>query len=135
MQFLFERKRHCNYIPIFEITRTIYSNSESSVQFLKQNAFLTCSWRFLRDNTLEQFGLKLEKNNWDLETNSKSLKNNYLIKKKFSDSYLAVLNEDGAIVFGDIRPDRGSSDNWILQGRTSTILPLVRILFILYDQV
>ena len=98
---------------------------------MKQNAFLTCSWRFLRDNTLEQFGLKLEKNNWDLETNSKSLKNNYLIKK-ICDYYLAVLNEDGAIVFGDIRPDRGSSDNWILQGRTSTILPLVRILFILY---
>ena len=46
--------------------------------------------------------------------------------------FLAVLNEDGAIVFGDIRPDRGSSDNWILQGRTSTILPLVRILIIKY---
>ena len=30
-----------------------------SVQFLKLNAFLTCSWRFLRSNTLEQF--KLEK--------------------------------------------------------------------------
>ena len=44
--------------------------------------------------------------------------------------FLAVLNEDGAIVFGDIRPDRGSSDSWILQGRTSTILPLVRILII-----
>ena len=28
----------------FEITKTIYSNSERSVQFLKQNAFLTCSW-------------------------------------------------------------------------------------------
>ena len=34
------------------ITRTIYSNSEGSVQFLKQNAFLTCSWRFLRFNIL-----------------------------------------------------------------------------------
>ena len=30
----------------FEITRTW--NSERSEQFLKQNAFLTCSWRFLR---------------------------------------------------------------------------------------
>ena len=40
---------------------------------------------------------------------------------------LATLNEDGAIILGDIRPDRGSSDNWVLQGRTSTILPLVRI--------
>ena len=31
----------------FEITSTIYSNSERSEQFLvKQNAFLTCSWGF-----------------------------------------------------------------------------------------
>ena len=27
----------------------------------KQNAFLTCSWRFLRYNKLEQLELKLEK--------------------------------------------------------------------------
>ena len=59
----------------------------------------------------------------------KSLKNDYLMKIIFL-WFLAVLNEDGAIVFGDIRPDRGSSDSWILQGRTSTILPLVRILII-----
>ena len=32
----------------FEITKTIYLNSEMSVQFLKQNAFWTCSWMFLR---------------------------------------------------------------------------------------
>ena len=38
----------------FEITRTIYSNSKRSEQFLKQNVFLTCSWSFLRSNTLEQ---------------------------------------------------------------------------------
>ena len=31
-----------------EITRTIHSNSERSVQFFKQkNAFLPCSWKFL----------------------------------------------------------------------------------------
>ena len=29
--------------------------------FWKQNAFLTCSWRFLRSNNLEQLGFKLEK--------------------------------------------------------------------------
>ena len=46
------RQRICKF---FEITRSIYSNSERSVQFLKQNAFLTCSCRFLRSNTLEQF--------------------------------------------------------------------------------
>ena len=43
---------------LFEITRTVYWNSEKSVQFLKHNAFLTCSWRFLRSNTSQQ--LKLE---------------------------------------------------------------------------
>ena len=45
----------------FEILGFIYSNSEISVQFLKQNAFLTCSWKFLRSNTLQQLVFKLEK--------------------------------------------------------------------------
>ena len=31
-------------------TRTIYLKSERSVQFLKPNAFLTCSFRFFRSN-------------------------------------------------------------------------------------
>ena len=43
----------------FEIIRTIFSNSERSVQFLNKNAFLTCSWRFLRSNTLQQLESKL----------------------------------------------------------------------------
>ena len=30
--------------------------------FWQQNAFLTCSWRFLRYNKLEQLEFKLEKN-------------------------------------------------------------------------
>ena len=46
----------------FEITRTIYSNSEMSKQFLSQNAFLTCSWRFLISNRLEQLEFISEKN-------------------------------------------------------------------------
>ena len=46
---------------LFGITRTIYSTSERSEQFLKQNVFLTCSWRIIRSNTLEQFKFKLEK--------------------------------------------------------------------------
>ena len=37
---------------IFEITKTIYSNSERAVKVLKQNAFLTCSWRIFRSNNL-----------------------------------------------------------------------------------
>ena len=34
--------------------------------------FLTCSWRFLTSNKLEQLGFKLEKKYWDLETCRKS---------------------------------------------------------------
>ena len=44
-----------------EITGTIYLNSESSEQFLKQEYFLTCSWRILSFNLLEQLYFKLEK--------------------------------------------------------------------------
>ena len=46
---------------MFEITRTIQSNSERSEQSLKRKYFLTCSWRFLSSNTLEQLKSKLEK--------------------------------------------------------------------------
>ena len=46
------------FAKVFEITRTINSNSESSDQFLKQNAFLTCYWKFLRCIILEQLKLK-----------------------------------------------------------------------------
>ena len=43
-----------NVLKTFEITKTIYPNSKKSEQFLKQNAFLTSSWRFFRSNTLEK---------------------------------------------------------------------------------
>ena len=47
---------------IFEIARTIYLNSEISEQFLVTECFfLTCSWRILRSNKLEQLEFKLEK--------------------------------------------------------------------------
>ena len=49
------------FVKNFEITRTIYSNIERREQFLKQNAFLTYSWRFLRSNTLEQLEFQFEK--------------------------------------------------------------------------
>ena len=39
---------------IFEITATIYLNSERSEQVLVTECFLTCSWRFLIANRLEQ---------------------------------------------------------------------------------
>ena len=38
----------------FAVTRTIYWNKQLSEQFLKQNAFLTCSEWFLRSNTFRQ---------------------------------------------------------------------------------
>ena len=47
---------------MFEITRTIYSNSERSEQFLVTECFFTSSWRFLISNKLEQLEIKLEKN-------------------------------------------------------------------------
>ena len=43
--------------------------------FWQQNAFLTCSCRFLRSNKLEQIG----KNCWDLETCKKSQKNMFFL--------------------------------------------------------
>ena len=46
---------------IFDITRTTYSHLERSENFLKQNAFLAYSWRFLRSNILEKLEFKLEK--------------------------------------------------------------------------
>ena len=49
------RPRICK---IFEITRTIYSKSERSEQFLKQ---IACSCRFLISNILGQLDFKLEK--------------------------------------------------------------------------
>ena len=45
----------------FKIVKTIYLSIESSVQFLKQNTFSTCSWKFLRSNELEQLYFKLKR--------------------------------------------------------------------------
>ena len=38
-----------------KLLRSLEQNSEMSVQFLKQNAFFTYSWRILRFKTLEKF--------------------------------------------------------------------------------
>ena len=46
---------------IFEISRTIYSNSERSEQLLVTECFLTCSWTFLMFNKLKQFKFNLGK--------------------------------------------------------------------------
>ena len=49
---------------MFEITRTIYSNSEMSVHFLKQNVFqlIPRVYSDLSANTLEHLKVKLDKN-------------------------------------------------------------------------
>ena len=52
------RLRTCKF---FEITWTIYSNSERSELILVTECFLTCSWRFLMSNRLEQSYFKLKK--------------------------------------------------------------------------
>ena len=46
----------------FDITRTIYSNSERPEQFLVTECFF--NWRFLTSYKLEQLEFKLEKNIW-----------------------------------------------------------------------
>ena len=67
------RLKAWEFAKILEITRTIYSNSERSEQFLVTGwFFLTCSWRFLISKKLEQLEFKLEKKYWDLETCRKS---------------------------------------------------------------
>ena len=48
----------------FEINRTVYSKCERSEQVLVTECFLTCSWRFLIHDKLEQLEFKF----WDLET-------------------------------------------------------------------
>ena len=51
-----------SFCKIFETTRKIHSNSKKGQNnFWQQNAFLTCSWRFLICNKLEQLEFKLEK--------------------------------------------------------------------------
>ena len=47
-----------NLRPLEQFIQTVKGQNN----FWKQNAFLTCSWRFLISNELEQFEFKLEKN-------------------------------------------------------------------------
>ena len=42
------------------LNRTVYLNSERSEQFLVTECFLTCFWRFMISNKLEQLEFKLE---------------------------------------------------------------------------
>ena len=60
MHFPFEADGREFAIFLRSLEQLIYSNSWWE-QFLKQNSFLTCSWRFLIYNQLEQLKFKLEK--------------------------------------------------------------------------
>ena len=53
-----------NLRSLEQFVRTVKGQNK----FWQQNAFLTCSWRFLISNNLEQLDFKLEKNNCDVET-------------------------------------------------------------------
>ena len=64
----------------FEITVAINLNLERSVQFLRQNAFLTFSWRFLRSNTW--------KNNWDFKKRRKSSEMKFLLNVQAHKTYI-----------------------------------------------
>ena len=53
-----------DYIPDMlpnKHARPGWPTKQRSEDFLVKNAFLTCSWRFLQSNKLEQFKFKLEK--------------------------------------------------------------------------
>ena len=66
----------------FEITRTIYLNSERLEQCLvTEYFFLNCSWRFLRSNKIEQLEFKLEKS-IGIEKHAGKVKNSFLLLKE-----------------------------------------------------
>ena len=90
------------------LARTIYLNKERSEEFLKQSAFLICSWRFLRSNTLEQLYIDNSnwKNNWDWKICSKSWKENIMIyhgslyKRKILQSNQKAFKDDTILISG-----------------------------------
>ena len=72
-----ERKKNCSsdqekllkfkaegreFAKLWRSLEKIIQTVKGQSNFWKQNAFLTCSWRFLISNKLEQLGFKLEKN-------------------------------------------------------------------------
>ena len=58
MKFEAEGREFAKFLRSLE---QFYSNSERSVQFWQQNAFLTCFWRFLISNKSEQSKFESEK--------------------------------------------------------------------------
>ena len=74
-----------NFLKFFSITRTIYSNSERSEEFLVTEYF-SCSLRFLIYNKLEQLEFKLEKNIGIQKHAGKVRKNTHFFGLLFLDS-------------------------------------------------
>ena len=65
--------------PVEQFIQTVKGQNN----FWSQNAFQTCSWRFLMSNKLEHLEFKLGKNNWDLENAGKVRKEFILLHKPF----------------------------------------------------
>ena len=63
------------------MTRKICLNSERSEQFLVTECFLTCFWRFLVSNKLEQLEFKLEKTIGIEKHAGKVRKKNFLTRR------------------------------------------------------
>ena len=62
MSYLENKNKIMLYVYVF-MTEDMkwYFVTKIGLTYCEKNAFLTCSWRFLRYNKLEQFEFKLEK--------------------------------------------------------------------------
>ena len=76
----------------FEIIITMYSNSERSEQYLKQDAFLTYSGMFLRSRKLEQFRIQIGKNYWELQKHAGKVRKYIFLN--LGDRHLAFIFPD-----------------------------------------
>ena len=59
-------------LQIFEITKTVFSNSERSEQFLKTECFFNLFLEVFQTEYMRTIRIQIGENNWDLETCSKS---------------------------------------------------------------
>ena len=55
-------------LPNLKIARTIYSNSESSKKYFRQNRFIACFRRFLQIEHIKPNKVTIGTNNWDVKT-------------------------------------------------------------------
>ena len=62
LKFEAEGREFSNFLRLIE--QSIQTVKGQNNFWYKQNAFLTCSWRFLRYDKLEQFEFKLKEKSW-----------------------------------------------------------------------